>query len=43
MFVVVAEIFDQFLSRRELHLLLRCVYCLKGGGVDTLKFNLHII
>ncbi len=43
MFVVVAKIFDQLLSRRELHLLLRCVYCLQRGGADTLKFNLHII
>ncbi len=43
LFVVVAEIFDQFLPRREFHLLLRCVYCLQRGGAETLKFNLHII
>jgi hypothetical protein len=42
-FVVGAEVFDQLLPRRELHLLLRCVYYLQGGGADTLKFNLHII
>jgi hypothetical protein len=43
LFVVVAEIFDQLLPRRELHLLLRCAYCLQKGEADTLKFNLHII
>jgi hypothetical protein len=31
------------LLRCELHLLLRCAYCLQGGGANTLKFNLHII
>jgi hypothetical protein len=43
LFVAIAEIFDQLLSHCELHLLLRCAYCLQGGGVDTFKFNLHII
>jgi len=43
LFVVVAEIFDQLLPRHKLHLLLRCTYCLQGGGADTFKFNLHII
>jgi hypothetical protein len=28
---------------RKLHLLLRYAYCFKGGGANTLKFNLHII
>jgi len=43
MFIVVVEIFNQLLLRREFHLLLHCTNCLQGGGADTLKFNLHII
>jgi hypothetical protein len=43
LFIVVAKIFDQLLLCREFHLLLCCAYYLQGGGVDTLKFNLHII